>query len=251
MTAIRTGATASRGTPDHPVDVQPPHVAYAAPRGPVPWSRSRRITAAATVATAPVVLLGGIGYHPFIADLRTKEAVAAALTSDITRWSIAHLVVAVASPLVALAFLAVAGALGQRGEWRWSARSVPFVVVGSTLFALLPAMEITVLAATLAGADPVAVLLELDAWFMPLLLCGAAVFAVGAASVARSVVSAAVFGRGRTTVVVTALLVAAVSRFFPFTAALLVGAVALVAALWPLVGLVAARPVPRDGRAAR
>jgi hypothetical protein len=126
---------------------------------------------------------------------------------------------------------------------------VPFVVVGSGLFALLPAMEITVLAATLAGADPVAVLLELDAWFRPLLLSGAAVFAVGAVFLARSVVLAAGLGRGTTTLVVTALLVAAASRFLPFTAALLVGAVALVVALWPLVGLVAARPVPRAGTA--
>jgi hypothetical protein len=216
--------------------------------GPRTWSRARRTTAAATVATAPVVLLAGISYHPFIADLRDKDAVAAALTADVTRWSVAHLVVAIATPLVTLAFLAVTAALRQRGEWRWSARSVPFVVIGSTLFALLPAMEITVLAATLAGADPVAVLLELDAWFMPLLLSGAAVFAVGAAFVARSVVSAAVLGRGATTLVVTALLVAAASRFLPFTAALLVGAGALVVGLWPLVGLVAARPGPRtDG----
>ena len=235
MTATRTGGTV---TPDHPAAVRPP---------PVPWSRARRTTAAATVATAPVVLLAGIGYHPFIADLRDKEAVAAALTADVARWSIAHLLVAVAAPLVTLAFLAAAAALRQRGEWRWSARSVPFIVVGSTLFALLPAMEITVLAATLAGADPVVVLLELDAWFMPLLLSGAVFFAVGAACVARSVVSAAVLGRAMTMLVVTGLLVAAATRFLPFTAALLVGSAALVVALWPLVGLVAARPGPRGG----
>ena len=237
MTATRTDGPPATGM-----------VTDLAPLGPVRWSRARRTTAAATVATAPVVLLAGIGYHPFIADLRDKEAVGAALTADVTRWSIAHLLVAVGAPLVAVALLAVAAVLRQRGEWRWSARSVPFVVVGSTLFALLPAMEITVLAATLAGADPVAVLLELDAWFMPLLLSGAAVFAVGAAFVARSVVSAAVLGRGVTMLVVTALMVAAATRFLPFTAALLVGAGALVVALWPLVGVVAARPVPRGGR---
>jgi hypothetical protein len=252
MTATRTGAGPSTGTPEHPVADRPPSpITDAARPGPVPWSRARRITAAVTVATAPVVLLAGIGYHPFIHDLRHKEAVAAALTADVARWSIAHLMVAVGAPLVALAFLAVAAALRQRGEWRWSTRSVPFVVAGSTLFALLPAMEITVLAATLAGADPVAVLLELDAWFMPLLLSGAVVFAIGVAFVARSVVSAAVLGRGTTVLVVTALLVAAASRFLPFTAALLVGAGALVVALWPLVGLVAARPVPRAGDIAR
>jgi hypothetical protein len=240
MTAVRTGDATSTGT-----------LADPAVREPIGWGRARRITAATTVATAPVVLLAGIGYHPFIADLRDKEAVADALTADVTRWSIAHLVVAVAAPLIALALLAVAAVLRQRGEWRWSARSVPFVVVGSSLFALLPAMEITVLAATIAGADPVAVLLELDEWFVPLLLSGAVVFAVGAAFVARSVVSAAVLGRGMTVLVVTGLLVAAASRFLPFTPALLAGAGALVVALWPLVRLVASRPVSRAGTEGR
>jgi hypothetical protein len=251
MTAARAGGTAPAGTRNQPAAARPPQGYDAAPPRQVTWSRARRIAAAATVATAPVVLLAGIVYHPSIADLRDKEAVAAALTADVTRWSVAHLVVAVASPLVALAFLAVAAALRQRGEWRWSGRSVPFVVVGSTLFALLPATEITVLAATLSGADPVAVLLELDAWFRPLLLAGAAVFAVGAVCVARSVVAAAVLGRGMTMVVVTALIVAAASRFLPFTAALLAGAGALVVSLWPLVGPVAARPVPRAATGAR
>jgi hypothetical protein len=219
--------------------------------GPVGWSRTRRLTAATGVATAPVVLLAGIAYHPFIPDLRTKEAVAAALTSDLTRWSVAHLVAAIGAVLVPLAFLAVASTLRQHGEWRWSARSVPFVVVGSTLFALLPVMEITVLAATLAGADPVAVLLELDTWFMPVLLAGAAFFSVGLVFVAGSVLSAAVLGPSMRMLVVTALIVSAASRFLPFTAALLVGTLALVAALWPLVGLVAARSAPLAGTDAR
>ena len=246
MTATPVPVTAP--VPRQSVAVHPPPQAGGAARnGQPPWSRARRLTAAATVGVAPLVLFAGIAYHPFIADLRDKEAVAATLTSDTTRWSVAHLVVAVASPLVALAFLAVAATQRRRGEWRWSARSVPFVVVGSSLFAMLPAMEIGVPAATVAGADPVAVLLELDAWFTPVLLSGAAVFAVGIAFLARSVVLAAVLGRGATTLVVSALTVAAASRFLPVTAALIVGAGALVVALWPLVGQVAARPVPHPG----
>jgi hypothetical protein len=205
--------------------------------------------AAATVAVAPVSLLGAIVYHPFIADLRHKDDVAAALTTGATRWSVAHLGAAVASALIALAFLAIAAALRHRGEWRWSGRSVPFVVVGSTLFALLPAMEIAVLAASLAGADAEAVLLELDSWFRPLLVGSAAVFAIGLACAARAVVRARVLGRSATALVVGALTVAAASRFLPFGAALTVGAAALVVGLWPLVGMVAARPpaVPAPG----
>jgi hypothetical protein len=251
MTTARVAEPVRTGPHDHRPAGRPPQGPDEPPPGPAPtWSRARRITAAATVATAPVVLLAGIAYHPFIADLRDKETVAAALTADETRWSVAHLVVAVASPLVALAFLAVAASLRRRGEWRWSARSVPFVVVGSSLFALLPAMEITVLAAARSGADPTAVLLELDAWFRPVLLTGSAVFAVGAGCIARSVAVAGVLGRGTTILVASALVVTAVSRFLPFTAALLTGAVALVVALWPLVGPVGAPP-PRVRSAAR
>jgi hypothetical protein len=200
------------------------------------------MVAAATVAGAPVLLLGAIVYHPFIADLRHKHDVAAALAAGTTRWSVAHLATAVASALVALAFLAVGAALRCRGEWRWSGRSVPFVVLGSVLFALLPAMEIAVLAASLAGADAEAVLLELDPWFRPLLVTSAAIFAVGLACVARAVVRARVLGRTASAVVVGALMVAGVARFLPFGAALTLGAAALVVALWPLVGTVAARP---------
>lgn len=246
MTATRSVRDAP-GTSAAASSVRAAGPAHGMPVGPGAWGRTRRITAAATVAAAPVVLLVGIAYHPFIADLRDKEAVAVALASGATRWSVAHLLVAVGSPLVALAFLAVAAALRQRGEWRWSARSVPFVVVGSSLFAMLPAMEIAVLAAARAEADPVAVLLEMDAWFRPLLFAGAAVFAVGVAFVARSVIAAAVLGRGTTMLVVAALVVAAASRFLPFTAALLAGAVALLVALWPLARPVATRSVPRVG----
>jgi hypothetical protein len=238
-------ATTPPGTVPPPSSVHPGSPPRAT--GPGSWSRPRRTVAAATVAVAPVVLLGAIVYHPFIADLRHKHDVAAALVVDTTRWSVAHLGTAVGSALVALAFLAVGAALRRRGEWRWSGRSVPFVVVGSTLFALLPAMEIAVLAASLAGADAEAVLLELDAWFRPLLLASAAFFAVGLGCAARAVVRAGVLGRSATAVVVVGLTVAGVARFLPFGVALTVGAAALVVGLWPLVGTVAARPPAPPG----
>jgi hypothetical protein len=239
-------ATTSVGHPaaraQSSTSVRPGEAARGPRAGSGSWSRARRTAAAATVAVAPVSLLAAFVYHPFIADLRHKHDVAAALTAGATRWSIAHLGAAVASALIALAFLAVTAALRQRGEWRWSARAVPFVVVGSTLFAMLPAMEIAVLAASHGGADEEAVLLEMDAWFRPLLVAGAAVFALGMACAARSVVSARVLGPPMTALVVGALTVAGVSRFLPFGAALVVGAAALVVGLWPLVGTVAARP---------
>jgi hypothetical protein len=108
---------------------------------------------AAIVIIAPVVLLAGLVYHPFIAVLPDAAAVAVALAADTTRWGLSHLVAGVASGLLILAFLAIRSYLRQAGEERWSAPAVPFIVMGSTLFALLPAMEIGILGAFEAGAD--------------------------------------------------------------------------------------------------
>jgi hypothetical protein len=53
----------------------------------------------------------------------------------------------VASGLLVLAFLAIRSYLRGTGEDRWSILALPFIVVGSTLFAVLPGMEFAPLAA--------------------------------------------------------------------------------------------------------
>src|SRR5215207_92370 len=134
---------------------------------------------AATVAIAPAVLLAALVYHPYIANLTDKASVAAALASDTTRWGLSHLAVGVGSGLAVLAFLAVRSYLREAGEERWSVLGLPFIVLGSTLFAFLPAMEIAMLAAAETGADVQAVLTALDSWFFPILLTAAVIFALG------------------------------------------------------------------------
>ena len=59
---------------------------------------------ASIVAIAPAVLLFAFVYHPYIANLTDKAAVAAALASDKTRWGLSHLAVGVGSGLAVLAF---------------------------------------------------------------------------------------------------------------------------------------------------
>ena len=98
---------------------------------------------AAIVAIAPAVLLFAFVYHPYIANLTDKAAVAAALASDTTRWGLSHLAVGVGSGLAVLAFLAIRGYLREAGEDRWSILALPFIVIGSTLFAFLPAMGVS------------------------------------------------------------------------------------------------------------
>ncbi|HET6562197.1 MAG TPA: hypothetical protein VFG72_10000 [Marmoricola sp.] len=188
----------------------------------------------AVTGLAPSVLLLGLVYHPHIDDLRDKDTVAVALTADATRWGIAHLVVGVAAALVVLAFLSVDAFLRESGEVDVSAHGVPFIVIGSVLFAFLPAMELAMLGVYGAGADVEEVLVEMNAWFRPVLLAGAAVFAVGVAFFAVAIVRTRMFGRRLTGLVVGALIVAALARFVPLGAALYVGGAALVVALLPI-----------------
>jgi hypothetical protein len=179
---------------------------------------------AAIVAIAPAVLLFAFVYHPYIANLTDKAAVAAALSSDTTRWGLSHLAVGVGSGLAVLAFLAIRGYLREAGEERSSILALPFIVIGSTLFAFLPAMEIAMLAVADEGADVQAVLTALDSWFFPILVAGAITFALGVLGFAVGIVRGGVLGPRLTWLVVGALFVMAAARFVPLGAALYVGA---------------------------
>jgi hypothetical protein len=189
---------------------------------------------AAIVAIAPALLLFAFVYHPYIANLTDKAAVAAALTSDTTRWGLSHLAVGVGSGFAVLAFLAIRSYLREAGEDRWSILGLPFIVMGSTLFAFLPAMEIAMLAAAEEGADLQAVQAALDSWFFPILLTVAAIFALGVLGFAMGIVRSGVMGSQLTWLVVGALVLMAVARFVPLGAALYVGGMAGIVALWPL-----------------
>jgi len=190
---------------------------------------------AAIVAIAPAVLLAGLVSHPYIATLPDEAAVAAAATADTTRWGLAHVTVGVASGLVVLAFLAIRSYLRDAGEERWSILALPFTIMGGTLFALLPGMEFAPLAAAKTGADVQAVQAALAPWFLPILVTGAATFAVGVFAFAKGIADSRVLSRRLSRLVVGALLVMAVARFVPVGVVqfYVQGATGIVA-LWPL-----------------
>ena len=189
---------------------------------------------AGLVAAAPVLLLAASVYHPYIVRLNNDAAVAAELTGDQTRWGLSHLAVGLAGGLLLIALLIVVAELHAAGEQTWSTLATPFLVLGSTLFVSLPAMEIGALAAAEAGADVPAVLNELNTWFVPVLVAGALTFAIGVLGLALSVRRSGLLDAGGTAVVTTALIVMATARFVPFGAALYVSGAAGVVALWPL-----------------
>lgn len=192
----------------------------------------------AAVLIAPAMLLAGSLYHPWLGnpgDADFLARLAAAVAADPTRWAVSHLGVAVGSALLVLAFLAIRSYLRDAGEERWSALGLPFIVMGSVLYALLPAMEFAPVGALGAGADIAAVQAAVMPWFVPILMTSAALFALGVLGFAIGITRSGVLRPGLTWLVVGALVVLAVARFFPVGAVqLYVGPTAGVVALWPL-----------------
>jgi hypothetical protein len=188
------------------------------------------------LAIAPAVLLAGGIYHPWIespGDSGFLARLATAVAEDPTRWAVSHLMVAVGSGLLMLAFMAIRSYLREAGEERWSPLALPFIVMGSTLYALLPAMEFVPLAAVEAGADAAAAQAALMPWFRPILLIAAITFALGVVGFATGIARSGVLGTGSTWLFVGALVVMAAARFVPVGAAqLYVGPAAGIAALW-------------------
>lgn len=192
------------------------------------------LRAATVVFVAPVLLLGALAYHPYVPELTNDASVAAELTSDTTRWGLSHLAVGVAAALLLVALLAVADFLRAAGQATITTLAIPFIVLGSILFAFLPAMEIAMLAVHEAGGDVREVLPELNTWFVPVHIAGAAAFAIGMVGLAVAVTRSRVLDPGLTRFVALALVITAGTRFVPLGVALYVTGVVGIAALWPL-----------------
>ncbi|MGH2604101.1 MAG: hypothetical protein ACRDJ9_32535 [Dehalococcoidia bacterium] len=202
-------------------------------------SSTRSRSRAAIVAIAPAALLAALVAHPFLLGrLPNDVAVAEAVTGDTTRWGLVHLATGVASGLLIIAFLAIRSHLREAGEDRYSALGVPFIVIGSTLFTLLPGMEFAPLAVAETGAATAviaAVQAALEPWFVPVLMSGGLLFAAGVWGFARGIADSKILSPGLTVLVIGALAVMAASRLVPMAIAQLYiqGAAGFVA-LWPL-----------------
>ncbi len=201
------------------------------------------------LVVAPAVLLAALATHPYLSGrLPNDAAVAAAVADGTTLWGLVHLTTSVASGLIILAFLVARSYLREAGEDRFSALGLPFVVIGSTLFAVLPGMEFAPLAAAETGASTVeieATQAALGSWFVAVLVSGALAFAIGVFGFARAIWLTTVGGRRLTRVVVVALIVMAISRFVPLAAVqFYVQGIAAIVALWPLAYSMRTQPAP-------
>ena len=213
-------------------------------------SDTRRYSYEAIIAAlAPAALFAALVAHPYLPGrLPNEAAVAAAVAADTTRWGLVHLAAGVASGLVILAFLAIRSYLRDAGDHRLSALGVPFVVIGSTLFAMLPGMEFAALAAAETGtdiADIAAAQAALEEWFVPVLASGALIFGIGVLAFIRGITATGILSTPLTALVVGALAVMALSRFVPLTAAqFYLQSAAGILAFWPLAYHMWRRPTP-------
>lgn len=187
------------------------------------------------MALAPLVLLVALVTHPFIATLPDAHAVARAVAVDATWWGIVHLLTAVGSSLVALAFLAIRARLRDAGEERFSPWALPFVIVGSALYGVLPGLEFAPMTAVRTGGDAAAVQAVLEPWFISILATSGLLFTVGVLGFAQGIAAGQILSRPLTRLVVTGLVVWAAARFVPLGAVqFYVQGVAGIVALWPL-----------------
>ncbi len=202
---------------------------------------------ALVVAAGPVLLTAALLWHPPLPGrLPDSAGVADAASADFTRWGLSHVAAALASAAIALAFVAVRGFLRERGDGSASAVGLGLVLIGSTLYAMLPGMEFAVIAAHETGADLAETHAALESWFVPVLAIGGVTFALGTAFFAGAVLRTVSFGRLPTIVVALALVVFGLCRLVPVGAVqFYVQSVAALVALLPLA--VAIGTSPRGG----
>ncbi len=159
-----------------------------------------------------------------------------------------HLAAALASALIAVAFLAVRHYLHQAGEDRLSSLALPLVIIGSTLYAFLPGMEFAALAAADTGATIAEVAEVQDAvgpWFMLVLIASGVTFALGAIIFAGAIRASRIGSAWTTQVVSVALVVMALSRLIPLSVSqFYVHGLAAVVVMWPLAYLMRTNPYP-------
>lgn len=191
------------------------------------------------LAVAPATLLVALFAHPFIEGrLPNQTAIAEEVVAGTTRWGVVHLAASLASAFIALAFLAVRRYLHEAGEDRLSGLGIPFVIVGSTLYAVIPGLEFAALAAAESGAttaEIAEVQSTIGPWLMAVLIGSGLTFGLGAISFVGAITASKIASARIRQIVSVALIVMALSRIVPLSVAqFYIHGVAAVVALWPL-----------------
>jgi hypothetical protein len=185
------------------------------------------------IAIAPIVFIVGVAILPYQERFTDFAKTAELASANGDRWLLAAIVMAAALWLFALAVVSIRHWLREAGENRWSFIAVPFALAGFTLFTfMIGAQGLGLRMAIEAGANGETFLNQAENWIMAVQLGGAILIAIGTLALILAFHRAHVFSRNRFGVIAIALVVAAVTNYLPFGAALWVGAIALLIAFW-------------------
>jgi hypothetical protein len=190
---------------------------------------------AAVVAVAPVILLLGFVYQPYIGDYSDTAAGASTIAEHADRWALAQIVIGIGMALTLVALVVVRELLSTRGENRWSFYALPLLLVGGAGIMAAEAGGALLLAAVAnSGVDVVAVMDAATVWENAVFGVVALLFGLGWLGYAVALWRAQLLERSTTQIVIGAIVVLVVSVFLPWGWASFVSAVALIVVLWPL-----------------
>jgi hypothetical protein len=204
---------------------------------------------AAIVAIAPLLLLIGFIYLPYVSDFTDEAKVAEAVGDNTARWAWAAIILTVALGLMQAAAVIVRMHLAEAGEHRWSQISVLLLLVGGALF-LASSADLGYVYVEGSGQD-IAAYTEASTDWVGLRLVASVIFGLGFLSLAMAVYKSGDLPKQHTWAVVIGLVVLTTMLFVPMGWALYVAGVAAIVGMWPLAyhlwapageGMMMARP---------
>lgn len=188
---------------------------------------------ALVLALAPLVLLVGFIYHPYVGNVIDSELIATTVGDDPERWAWAHLLLAAGMGLLIIALVCVRHELRVHGDERWSFVATALVVLGGALFATGLGMDVALAAVANAGGDVTATLDAAEPWANGIYGVGALALSLGLIGLAIATFRARALGGQLDQLAAAAFVVVAIANFVPHSIAEYVIGVASVAALWP------------------
>ncbi len=193
---------------------------------------------AAVVFIAPVVVLVGFLYQPYISDFTDSVEFGEEVAAGPTRWLWSQTVLALSVVLTILAVFSIRIYLRDAGEDLWSFLAVPLVTVGAATFVFvlgfagLAGWTVTELGGSAAG---VAVFFdEVGGFGDAVFIIGGVLFGLGLLSLAAAVKLSGTLADSVAWLVVIALVVNVIAGFIPTGWATYVIGVTAIVALWPI-----------------
>ena len=193
---------------------------------------------AAVVFIAPVVLLVGFFYQPYISDFTDTVEFGEEVAAGSTRWLWSQTVIALSVVLTILAIFSIRIYLRDAGEDLWSFLAVPLVTVGAATFVFvlgfagLAGWTVTELGGSVAGVAEF--FDEVGGFGDAIFIIGGILFGLGLLSLAAAVKLSGTLADSVAWLVVIALVVNVIAGFIPTGWGTYVIGVTAIVALWPI-----------------